>query len=185
MEPTDRELVARLARGDRDALAPLMERHQHRLHRIALSYLRDVDEAMDAVQETFVKAFQSAARWDGHAEVAPWLARIAINDCIDRYRRNKRRRTSEEPLVEEHDAQLASGEASPEERVRDREISERIGRALLFLPERQRVVFVLRHYNEMSLPEIADALDMSLGTVKSNLHRALARLRDRLQGLKP
>ena len=79
MEPSDRELMARLAAGDREALGPLMERHHRRLYRIALSYLRDPDEALDAVQETFVKAFQDAARWDGAAEVAPWLSRIAVN----------------------------------------------------------------------------------------------------------
>ena len=70
--------MQRLARGDRDALGPLMERHHRRLFRIALSYLRDVDEAMDAVQETFVKAYQAAARWDPVSEVAPWLSRIAV-----------------------------------------------------------------------------------------------------------
>ena len=56
--------MERLARGDREALAPLMERHHTRLYRIALSYLRDADEALDAVQEIFVKAFQAASRWD-------------------------------------------------------------------------------------------------------------------------
>jgi RNA polymerase sigma-70 factor (ECF subfamily) len=86
MEPSDRELMARLATGDRDALEPLMARHQRRLYRIALGYLRDPDLALDAVQETFVKAFQSAARWDGRAEVAPWLVRIAVNESIDQYR---------------------------------------------------------------------------------------------------
>jgi RNA polymerase sigma-70 factor, ECF subfamily len=62
MEPSDRELMGRLAAGDREALGPLMERHHLRVYRIALSYLRDRDEAQDAVQETFVKAYQGAAR---------------------------------------------------------------------------------------------------------------------------
>ena len=84
MEPSDRELMARLAAGDRDALDPLMERHHRRLYRIALGYLRDPDLALDAVQETFVKAFQNASRWDARAEVAPWLVRIAVNQSIDR-----------------------------------------------------------------------------------------------------
>ena len=84
--------MARLAAGDRDALEPLMERHYRRRLPIALGYLRDADDALDAVQETFVKAFEHAARWDGAAEVAPWLTRIAVNQSIDRYRRNRRRR---------------------------------------------------------------------------------------------
>src|SRR5262245_38257119 len=101
MEPQDRELMERLARGDREALAPLMERHHRRLYRIALSYLRNADDALDAVQEVFVKAFVNAARWDARSEVGPWLTRITINQSIDGYRRVRRRRTSEEPLEAE------------------------------------------------------------------------------------
>lgn len=177
--------MARLARGDRDALTPLMERHQGRLYRIALAYLRQPADAMDAVQETFVKAFQNAGRWDGRAEVAPWLARIAVNHSIDLYRRGRRRRASEEPLDEgDHTAQMAADGPSPDRKVLGRELGERIEGALRLLPEKQRRVFVLRHYDEMTLEEIADTLEMSLGTVKSSLHRAVHRLRERLQGVR-
>jgi RNA polymerase sigma-70 factor (ECF subfamily) len=175
--------MQRLARGDRDALGPLMERHHRRLFRIALSYLRDPDEAMDAVQETFVKAYQAAPRWDPVAEVAPWLSRIAVNHAIDCYRRRRRRRQTEEPLVadvEDHDARWKAAAPSPENEASGREIGKRIAAALKTLPEKQRAIFVLRHYDERTLPEIADVLGMSLGTVKSSLHRAIARLRDRL-----
>jgi RNA polymerase sigma factor (sigma-70 family) len=175
--------MGRLARGDRDALGPLMERHHRRLFRIALSYLRDADEAMDAVQETFVKAYQAAARWDPVSEVAPWLSRIAVNHSIDCYRRRRRRRQSEEPMPElpiDHDSRWRGTEPSPESEVAGREVGRQIAAALAILPERQRTIFVLRHYDERSLPEIADTLGMSLGTVKSSLHRAIARLRERL-----
>jgi RNA polymerase sigma-70 factor, ECF subfamily len=182
MEPPDRELMERLARGDREALAPLMERHHRRLYRIALSYLRNADDALDAVQEVFVKAFVNAARWDARSEVGPWLTRIAINQSIDGYRRVRRRRTAEEPLEEEGQVRpLPADDPSPERRVMGREISERVAAALARLPEKQRAVFVLRHYEEMSLEQISECLGMSLGTVKSSLHRAVHRLRDRLQ----
>jgi RNA polymerase sigma factor (sigma-70 family) len=187
MESSDADLLQRIARGDRDALAPLVERHHRRLYRIALGYLRDPDEALDAVQETFVKAFQKAGAWDPRAEVGAWLTRIAVNQSIDRYRRRRRRRATEAPLeatVGDHDARWAAAEPSAERRVLGREVSERIATALKGLPARQRAVFVLRHYNEMPLEEIAGTLGMSLGTVKSSLHRAVQRLRDRLQGLR-
>ena len=184
VEPSDRDLMARLAAGDKGALDPLMERHHRRLYRIALGYLRDPDLALDAVQETFVKAFQNAARWDGRAEVAPWLVRIAVNQSIDQYRRVRRRRTAEEPLAEgDHDATLAVDDAAPDRRVLGREIGERIQSALLGLPDRQRAVFVLRHCEEMTLEEIAQSLQMNLGTVKSALHRAVRRLRETLEGV--
>jgi RNA polymerase sigma-70 factor (ECF subfamily) len=178
--------MQRLARGDREALGPLMERHHRRLFRIAVSYLRDADEAMDAVQETFVKAYQAAARWDPVSDVGPWLSRIAVNHSIDRYRRRRRRQRSEAPMPEEsgdHDARWRAVSPSPESEASGREIGHRIAAALQALPERQRAIFVLRHYDERSLPEIADTLGMSLGTVKSSLHRALARLRERLGGV--
>jgi RNA polymerase sigma-70 factor (ECF subfamily) len=182
-EPSDRDLMGRLAAGDRDALSPLMERHHRRLYRIALAYLRRPDDALDVVQETFVKAFVHAGRWDGAAEVAPWLTRIAVNQAIDVYRRGRRRLAHEEPLDDAAPQGFAVHDPSPERRLMGREIGERVDSALRTLPERQRAVFVLRHYQDLSLEEIAQTLDMSLGTVKSALHRAVARLRERLQGV--
>jgi RNA polymerase sigma factor (sigma-70 family) len=180
----DRVLMARLAAGDRDALEPLMGRHYKRVYRIALGYLRNPEDALDVVQETFVRAFEHAARWDGAAEVAPWLARIAVNQSIDRYRRNKRRRASFSSLEEgDHQESLKAPDISPERRTLSEQLGARIGRAVQGLPETQRAVFVLRHYEEMSLEEIATALDLRLGTVKSSLHRAVHRLRERLAGL--
>jgi RNA polymerase sigma-70 factor (ECF subfamily) len=180
----DRVLMARLAAGDRDALEPLMGRHYRRVYRIALGYLRNPEDALDVVQETFVKAYEHAGRWDGAAEVAPWLARIAVNQSIDRYRRNRRRRQSFSPLEEgDHQESLAASDVSPERHTLSGQIGDRIARAVLGLPETQRAVFVLRHYEEMSLEEIATALGLRLGTVKSSLHRAVHRLRERLSGL--
>ena len=179
----DRELMARLAAGDREALAPLMERHYRRLYRIALAYLRQPDDALDVVQEVFVKAFQGASRWDGSAEAGPWLSRITVNLSIDRWRRNRRRAQTFTPLGEsDHAASLASAGPGPDRGVLGREAGERVALALRGLPERQRAVVVLRHYQDMSLEEIARALDMSLGTVKSSLHRALLRMRVVLAG---
>jgi RNA polymerase sigma-70 factor (ECF subfamily) len=173
--------MARLAGGDREALEPLVERHYTRLFRIALAYLRRREDALDVVQEAFVKAYLSAARWDGSAEAGPWLTRVTVNLAIDRWRRNRRRSETFTPLADDDRAgALADVGASPDRAVHGREAGERLARALRTLPERQRAVVVLRHYQDQSLEEIARTLGMSLGTVKSSLHRALARLRQRL-----
>jgi RNA polymerase sigma-70 factor (ECF subfamily) len=179
---SDRDLIARLAQGDREALAPLVERHYQRLYRIALSYLRNPDDALDAVQETFVKTFQNASRWDGSVEAGPWLSRVAINQSIDRWRRNRRRQATFSPLVEGA-GETPSPEVPPDRRVLGRELRDQLGVALDTLPERQRAVVILRHYHDMSLGEIGETLGVSLGTVKSSLHRALGRLRTGLQGV--
>lgn len=175
--------MERLRSGDREALAPLMERHYRRLYRVMLGYLRNADDALDAVQETFVRAFEHAGRWNPEAEVAPWLTRIAINQAIDRLRRRKRRQGSEDPLDASPARELSAGDAGPDRLVFGREIHERVSRALAGLPPGQRAVFVLRHYDQLSLEEISQALDIRLGTVKSSLHRALQHVRRRLGSL--
>jgi len=180
---SDRDLMARLAAGDREALSPLVQRHHVRLYRLALGYLRNPDDALDVVQEAFVKTFQNASRWDGSIEAGPWLSRVTVNLAIDRWRRNRRRLATFSPLAEDDRcASLAQPGPGPDEGVVARERRERLDRVLASLPERQRAVVVLRHYQDMSLEEIAQALQMRLGTVKSNLHRALGRLRDGLRG---
>jgi RNA polymerase sigma-70 factor (ECF subfamily) len=163
-----------LAAGDREALARLVERHHLRLYRVALGYLRNREEALDVVQDTFVKALERAGTWDGRSEVGPWLGRIAVNQSIDRWRR--RRRRGEETL-DDGPEPAAPGGMSAEHALQGRELGDRIGRALKGLPERQRAIVVLRHYDDLSLEEIAQTLGLQLGTVKSGLHRALARLR--------
>jgi RNA polymerase sigma-70 factor (ECF subfamily) len=187
MEPSDRELMQALAGGDRDALSALMSRHHRRVYRLALSYLRDPEEALEVTQETFVKAYQHAGRWDGRAEVGAWITRVAVNQSIDRYRRLRRRRAAEEPLGDtptDQDARFSGSLPSPEREVMGRELGERIGSALRALPEQQRAIVVLRHYQDLSLEEIASTLGLSLGTVKSSLHRAVHRLRERLEPLR-
>ena len=174
----DRDLMVRLAAGEREALAPLMERHYRRLYRIALAYVRQPDDALDVVQEAFVRAFQAASRWDGAAEAAPWLSRITVNLAIDRWRRNRRRADTFAPMLEnDHAVSLADKGPAPDGGVEQRERAERLRAALALLPDRQRAVVVLRHYHDLSLEEIAQTLGMSLGTVKSSLHRALQRMR--------
>jgi RNA polymerase sigma-70 factor, ECF subfamily len=176
----DRELLRRLAGGDKDALSPLMDRHYRRLYRILLSYVRNEDEALDGVQEVFVKAYRHAARWDGGSEPGAWLTRIAVNEAIDRYRRRKRWSASFRPLGEVVEPPAEGGRS--DDGVRAREIGEQIGSALDTLAEKERSVFVLRHLQEMTLEEIAQALALPLGTVKSSLHRAVHRLREQLSG---
>jgi RNA polymerase sigma-70 factor (ECF subfamily) len=176
--------MRRLAKGERDALQPLMERHHRRVYRIALAYLRNPDDALDVVQETFVRAFEHARRWNDGSEVAPWLTRIAVNQAIDRYRRERKRRETMEPLEPgDHHVHLDSGAVSPEHQAHGHELGVRIARALRGLPERQRAVFILRHYEDRSLEEIATVLGIRLGTVKSSLFRATHELRRRLRGV--
>lgn len=174
----DALLLARLREGDEASLSVLMVRHERRLYGIAYGYLRNSEDALEVVQDAFVKLFQQAERIDARAEVGAWLTRVAINAAIDRYRQKKRRGTREVG-VETEDLQHipARHERSALDNLHTEESRRAIERGLLVLNERQRAVVTLRHFSDLSLDEIASTLGVRLGTVKSSLNRALARMK--------
>jgi RNA polymerase sigma-70 factor, ECF subfamily len=174
----DIDLLARLREGDEDALTPLMARHERRLYGIAYGYLRNSDDALEVVQDAFVKLYQQSTRIDARAEPGAWLTRVAINASIDRYRQKKRRGTHETTVVDEDFPEAPAPDARTVlDDIHQEDSRRAIERGLLALNERQRAVVTLRHFSEMSLDEIASTLGCRVGTVKSSLNRALARLK--------
>ncbi|MEO5762667.1 MAG: RNA polymerase sigma factor [Vicinamibacteria bacterium] len=174
----DTDLLAQLQAGDEDALAPLMARHERRLYGIAYGYLRNSEDALEVVQDAFVKLFQQSERVDTRAEVGAWLTRVAINAAIDRYRQKKRRGTREVEVENEDLQHIPSRrEAGPLDNLHTEDSRRELERGLRALNETQRAVVTLRHFSELSLDEIASTLGVRLGTVKSSLNRALARMK--------
>lgn len=174
----DTDLVARLSAGDEDALSPLMARHERRLYGIAYGYLRNSEDALEVAQDAFVKLFQQSRRIDSRAGVGAWLTRVAINSAIDRYRQ-KKRRGNHEVAVENEDLQHvpARRERGPIDNLHTEDSRRALELGLQALSERQRAVVTLRHFSDLSLEEIASTLGVRLGTVKSSLNRALARMK--------
>jgi len=174
----DTDLLARLRAGDEEALSPLMARHERRLYGIAYGYLRNADDALEVVQDSFVKLYQLCAKIDARAEPGAWLTRVAINGAIDRYRQRKRRGVHETTVESEEWPELAvQRDPSAIDHLHTEDSRRAIERALPYLNERQRAVVTLRHFSELSLDEIASTLGVRIGTVKSSLNRALARLK--------
>ena len=154
----------------------LVDAHRGRLLRLCQLLLRDREEATDVVQEVFIQAYEARARGGVPADWAAWLTRVAVNACRDRHRAGwwmRFRRTS--ARVEE--VPLPAVEASPVDRVLGEETRRRVWGAFEALPDRQREVFVLRHVEELSTADVAEALGLSEGTVKRHLFRAIQRLR--------
>jgi RNA polymerase sigma-70 factor (ECF subfamily) len=178
IEVADTELLARLRAGDEEALSSLMARHERRLYGIAYGYLRNSEDALEVVQDAFVKLYQQSPRIDARAEIGAWLTRVAINAAIDRYR-SKKRRGAREVEVESEDlhALPARHERDALDNLHTDDSRRAIERGLLVLNERQRAVVTLRHFSDLSLDEIASTLGVRLGTVKSSLNRALARMK--------
>src|SRR5262245_20409280 len=150
-----------------------MSRHERRLYGIAYGYLRNSEDALEVVQDAFVKLYQQAERIDSRAEPGAWLTRVAINGSIDRYRQKKRRGTRETTVDSEEFPDAPAPDArSVLDDIHQEDSRRAIERGLLSLNERQRAVVTLRHFSEMSLEEIAETLGVRLGTVKSSLNRA-------------
>jgi RNA polymerase sigma-70 factor (ECF subfamily) len=181
--PSDDGLVMRARNGDREAFGELVTRHQRRVWMVCRQYV-GVDEADAVAQDSLVKAFTGIARFDGRAAFSTWLTRIAINTCIDRLRRLRREGVVDETIDDQETkrpvADVADGSPGPEDRSMQQQAMASLGVRERALPPRQREIFRLRFYAEMELEEIADALGVHVGTVKTQLHRAVHRLREEL-----
>jgi RNA polymerase sigma-70 factor (ECF subfamily) len=148
--------------------------------RVISGYHRDPEDAMEVVQDTFLKVYTARQTWERRTSFSAWLYRIAINASIDRYRRSDRAQTTSLDEVVEGRAKasaIVSAPGTPIDRLQARERRGILESAVRRLPERQREVLSLRYFGEMQLEEIAEALGCPLGTVKSNLHKAVLALK--------
>lgn len=188
-DPTeDRELVLRCLKNDQDAYRLLLEKYRRPVFGIVRRMVRNEEDAVELSQEAFVRAFKNLHQFDVTRKFSSWLFRIANNLCIDHYRK---RRLDTVPMVRSSDGEneetweLPDPSATPDEEFSDLERSRRLVAAIESLPPGYRVVLVMRHQQELAYDEIAQALNLPLGTVKARIHRAHKMLKDKLvrQGL--
>jgi RNA polymerase sigma-70 factor (ECF subfamily) len=181
--PAEDELLTVARAGDREAFGELVLRHQQRVWMVCRQYV-GADGADGATQDTFIKAYTNLASFDGRAAFSTWLTRIAINTCLDKLRRSRREGLRVAAPADEEGSDplslVADDQVSPEARTMQLEAVARLARLEAQLPERQRQIFRLRFYAEMDLDAIAAALGVHVGTVKTQLHRAVHRLRSEL-----
>lgn len=170
MELPDGELVERARRGDVDAFEALVDRHRRVALRVA--YAVAGDDAEDAVQDAFVKAYGALARFRVGAPLRPWLLRIVANEA-----RNRRRSAGRRTALALRVVDARPSPASPEEEVMASERRRMLADAVASLGDRDREVIALRWFAELSEAEMAVALGVRPGTVKSRLARAFERLR--------
>lgn len=174
-EMKDGELIARVGEGDRGAFEVLYRRYARPVFALALRRLGDRGRAEDAVQETFTSVWRSAGSYRRErGPGAPWLYAVARNAIVDR------RRARAEPPADA--PETASSEAEPSERAEASWTAWRVHRALAELPDSERTVIELAYWSEMSQSEIADFLQIPLGTVKTRTRTGLSRLADLLEG---
>jgi len=195
-EPSDTDLMAQVQAGDRAALGRLLELHQDRLFNIALRMVSNRDDAAEVTQDAMVKIIQHIDSFRSEAQITTWMTRIVMNQAITRLRRRKLRDhaslDASRPTANGDDQAASlrqiledSREPSAELCVEEREMIERLLAAIDRLDSDFRSVLVLRDLEEMDYQQIADVLEIKVGTVKSRLFRARLALRQEMMKIAP
>ena len=182
MPQSDEQLFDRYRRGDAGALRTIMERHQDPLLRFLYRLLSDRQAAEDVFQETFLQVHMSADSFDTGRRFRPWLFTIAANKGRDHLRRKARRQTLDlsAPVSSGDDGGntfvdlLEIDVEAPDEAITTRERDDRIQKALDEMPDSLREILLLAYFQRLSYAQIAEDLEIPLGTVKSRLHAAVA-----------
>ncbi len=178
-------LVRRCLAGDERAFRELVERYQPQVYSLALHMVRRVEDAEDVTQETFIRVFRALGRYDLARPFGAWLMTITSRLCIDHIRRRKFSPislTQREPgSDEEYSIDVRDPGLKPDERVVHAEEERRSVELIDSLPPHYRIVVLLRHQQQLSYEEIAEALTLPLGTVKARIHRARALLKERIE----
>ena len=174
------EIVRRVLEGDADAFGAIVDEYQKNVYNLALRMTGNPEDAQDMSQEAFIKAFNSLASFRGDSKLSVWLYRIVSNVCLDFLRSRKRRQTVSLNMDDgeggSSELEIPDLSAMPEEELNRRLTREAVRKGLLSLPEDQREILLLRKIEGLSYDEIAQALGLEAGTVKSRIFRARKRL---------
>ncbi len=183
-EAADAELIDAILAGSESAFATLIGRYQDRVFRLLSRYCRDQVECEDLAQEVFLKVFRKLHTFQGDSQFYTWLYRIAVNAATDHLARASTRRLKLVEDDEQFDASTARHD-DPSAPLLAAETATAVRAIVDSLPEKFRTILVLREYEDLSYTEIAEVLQIQIGTVESRLFRARQRVKDALLRLHP
>ncbi len=180
LEKSEAGLIARAKNGDRQAFGELVAKYSKAVYYLAYRFVRDHDTADEMTQESFVKAYQAIGTFIEGKSFKSWIFAIAANLSKNYIKRSKRQSSLDDTIPDDvlEDKKVAS---NPHETVVAKDLGNKISQAVETLPEEYKSVFILRTYEDMSYDEIADTLNIEVGTVMSRLFRARARLKKELK----
>ena len=173
----DEILIRRILDGEQRAFGYIMRRYNQRLYRTGMSILTDDMEVEEAMQTTYINAYEHLGKFEGRSSVGTWLTRIMINECLAR-KKNDMKAKKESAPISENTASMDT----PANILANKELSTVLEKAVSQLPEKYRLVFVLRAIEDMSVKETSDTLSIEESNVKTRLNRAKTMLRDSLSG---
>ena len=167
--------VQRVKQGDREAFRTVTQLYQRKVYLLAYSFFRNPDDAMDIVQETFLRFYQKVHTFQRGKNFQNWLLQITKNLCIDYYRKSHKKHN--EYFSEKNVENVRVDEYNLESDSVSSDLKEIFSRCLVKLSEKQRLIFVMRHYNQLKYSEIAQILGIAVGTVKSLNFKAIQNLK--------
>jgi RNA polymerase sigma-70 factor (ECF subfamily) len=187
MKPLDDEgsAIERCKSGDREAFGLIVQKYMKPAYYVALGYVGTPDDALDISQDAFVNAFRHIKRFDSSKKFFPWFYSILKNLCMNHLTRVRRRKEDSMDAMEEEEGQvrIPVQTISPEASAVRRDLERKIGQALHRLRPKEREIIILQHFQDYSYQEIADLLEIPIGTVMSRLYSARRSLRRELEAL--
>ena len=171
---TNIAVLKEIRRGNASAFNTLVAEWQDAIHRFAYRFFYDADDAQEITQKTFIQVYSNLGQLDDPGKFSSWIYRIAKNLCLDELKRAGRKKSSPLELVKHERAH----NVNPSKKMETKELGEWIQKALIAIPEEQRVIIIMKEYEELTFKEIAEILDEPESTVKSRLYYGFKKLRD-------
>jgi RNA polymerase sigma-70 factor (ECF subfamily) len=173
----DSILISRILAGEKKLFEQIIRRYNQRIFRIGMSVLGNEAETEDAMQNTYINAYQHLAAFEGRSSFATWITRIMLNECLGQKKKKQRY-----PAAMDNDLLNSVSMATPEYLYKNKELSGILEDVITRLPEKYRLVFILREVEEISVRDVSDLLNIGETNVKVRLNRAKIMLREKLNG---
>ncbi len=179
---TEKDIVQSAQEGNTEAFRMLFEENRKRIFALAYQYTKNKEDAEDILQETFIKTYNYLEKYkvENESSFSSWIYRIGINCSID-YLRRKKHKKEDYSDWDKWEKTIPSEQSNPEHTVGEDQLREKISSLVEGLSPRQRMVFILKHYQQYSIKEIAEYLDCSEGSVKKQLFRAVSAIKNPLK----
>ena len=183
-DTSDNDVITRILEGEKNLYALLVRRYNQRLYRVAISIINDDNDAEDAMQVAYVKAYENLRKFEHKSSFSTWLIRILINECLLLTKKRKQSLIMNNDLIENEIEQRLTGKVqTPLMNVLNLELKDVLEKAIQQLPEKYRTVFIMRELEDMSIAETQDCLNLTEVNVKVRLNRAKAMLKSSLASL--
>jgi RNA polymerase sigma factor (sigma-70 family) len=184
VEPSDEQIIDEILKGDKQKYALLMRKYNQRLYRVGKGLLKEDSEIEDMMQETYIKAYLNLSKFERRSQFATWLTRILINECLQRLKKMKKL----SPLDDNEENTTAmnyADQSTPERASLNKELKQHLETTIAGLPEKYRVIFIMREVEKLNVEETSKILDITESNVKARLSRAKEMLRNSLMDTYP